>query len=153
MSKTLIPFSQLNIKFPLLLPPNENQLEVSPRTPLIQNLELQEYEIHVKVEMFFKEMIWEIPRQSFIRKMLLLIFPKGHRSISVRKIQRNSMDELLLLVGNNIMMIKSHFSQEIQWKWFHVCIEKVSKIKRSHQSDFTILHVAREKLKLLQKSE
>jgi hypothetical protein len=123
---------------------NENHSQILNKKSFQKNNKIQEFKNIQQATRFFIEIVGAIPRQSLIRKLLLMIFPKGKGIISIRKIQRNSNKELLLYVGENIDMIKDYFTQTIQYQWLEVCIQKISCAQRKHETDNRVLLFANE---------
>jgi hypothetical protein len=85
----------------------QNSFQGSKQTQELSNLQ--------QASKFLIEIIGVIPRQTLIRKLLLLLFPRGKGFITIRKIQRHSNRDLLLLVGANINMIKQSFTETIKY--------------------------------------
>jgi hypothetical protein len=134
--------------FTLLLPPNEsvNQFHFPTACQFRQTQQEQKNENFALVEQFFVKIVGAVPRQILIRKLLLLLFPKGINSISIRKMRRNTLKVLLGLIENNLNLIQIHFTKEIQDQWISICFNKLSNNQRRQKSDFTILQFTSEYL-------
>jgi hypothetical protein len=81
----------------------------------------------------------------------LLIFPKGLELISIRKICRAPLNDLLLLIGMYIDVIKSSLTNNILDQYMEICFDQLSKTQRNQKNDSTVLSFAREHLENNQK--
>jgi hypothetical protein len=123
-----------------------NQFHFPTACQFRQTQQEQKNENFALAEQFFVKIVGAVPRQTLIRKLLLLLFPKGINSISIRKMRRNTLKELLGLIENNLNLIQIHFTKEIQDQWIRICFNKLLNSQRRQKSDFTILQFANEYL-------
>jgi hypothetical protein len=87
---------------------------------------------------FFIETLEAVPRPTLISNLLLIMFPKGINNLSIRKITRTPSKDLLFLIGENIHLIRKHFSDEIKHRWFEICYDKLKDAKRQQKNDSII---------------
>jgi hypothetical protein len=87
---------------------------------------------------FFIETLEAVPRPTLIRNLLLIMFPKGINNLSIRKITRTPSKDLLFLIGENIHLIRKHFSDEIKYRWFEISYNKLKDAKRQQKNDQVI---------------
>jgi hypothetical protein len=104
-----------------------------------------------KAERFLIEISGALPRKTLIRKLLLLIFPKGLELISIRKICRAPLNDLLLLIGMYLDVIKDSLTSNILDQYMKICFDLLSKTQRSQKSDLDVLSFAREHFEKSQK--
>jgi hypothetical protein len=88
-----------------------------------------------KAENFLIQISGAVPRTSLIRKLLLLIFPKGSISISIRKIKRSSFNDLIKMIGENLILIQSLITDQIISDWMKIGFDKLSFSKRNQKTD------------------
>jgi hypothetical protein len=87
---------------------------------------------------FFIETMNAVPRPALIRNLLLMMFPKGINNLSIRKITRTPSKDLLSMIGENIHLIHSRFSDKIKHQWFETCYNKLKDAKRQQKNDSII---------------
>jgi hypothetical protein len=136
MAQQIIVSSQTNKISPLLFPPNNFILSWF---SFQEKEEKVQASIIQKAKNFFIELSGAIPRQTLIRKLLLLLFTQGINEISLRKIKRSTESELLKMIGTNLDLIKSLITEEIKNKWIILCFEKLSLAKRPKKTDSQVL--------------
>jgi hypothetical protein len=96
-----------------------------------------------KGERFLIEISGALPRKTLIRKLLLLIFPNGLELISIRKICRAPLNDLLFLIGMYLDVIKDSLTNNVLDQYMKICFDQLSKIQRSQKSDLAVLSFAR----------
>jgi hypothetical protein len=84
---------------------------------LFQNYNFLQHDFEKQSESFFIELVGIVPRVSFIRNLLLMIFPNGIKGMSIQKIKRTPLKDLLRIIGENLHFIQSYFSEEIKHQW------------------------------------
>jgi hypothetical protein len=104
-----------------------------------------------KAERFLIEISGALPIKTLIRKLLLLIFPKGLELISIRKICRAPFNDLLFLIGMHLDVIKGSLTNNILDQYMQICNDQLSEIQRGQKSDLDVLSFAREYLEKNQK--
>jgi hypothetical protein len=97
-----------------------------------------------KAERFLIEISGALPRKTLVRKLLLLMFPKGIELISIRKICRAPLNDLLFLIGMYLDVIKGSLTNNILDQYMQICFDQLSKTQRSQKSDLAVLSFARE---------
>lgn len=113
---------------------NEDYSEMSsPAKSNFQN------EFENQAEGFFIKLVGAVPRPTLIRTLMLMIFPQGFGSFSVRKITRTPSKNLLLLIGNYLHLIQSHLSEKIMHQWMRTCYEKLNNAQRLQKNDSHVL--------------
>jgi hypothetical protein len=103
----------------------------------------KEAEFQQNAEQLLIEISGAIPRKILIRKLLLLIFPDGLELISIRKICRAPLDDLLLLIGMYITEIKNSLTQNILDQYMQICIDLLANTQRKQKSDLPVLRFAK----------
>jgi hypothetical protein len=95
-----------------------------------------------KGENYLISLCGAIPRKSLIRSFLLMLFPNGYLQISLRKINRAPLTDLIQLIGENLIIIKVNLSNEKYRKWLWSCYLKLSEAQRSKKNDLIVLKFA-----------
>jgi hypothetical protein len=95
-----------------------------------------------KAEEFFHQISGGIPREILIRELLFKIFPLGMNNISLRKIRRLPILDLLRIIGENLFIIKMNLTHQIQEEWLKICFEKLRSAQRNKRDDFLVLNFA-----------
>jgi hypothetical protein len=151
--------SQTNIDFPPLIPIEEtlytsfDVIRELSNNPQKQNIiqSKKEGDNTEKAEKFLIEISGALPRKTLIRKLLLLIFPKGLGLISIRKICRAPLNDLLFLTGMYLDVIKSSLTNNILNQYMEICFDQLSKTQRNQKNDLIVLSFTREYLEKKQK--
>jgi hypothetical protein len=105
---------------------------------MIQNVKFVQQDFEKQSESFFIQLVGTVPRVSFIRNLLLMIFPNGMKQLSMRKITRSPLKNLLRIIGENLHFIKSYFSEEIKHKWIQSCYEILKNAQRLQKNDLIL---------------
>jgi hypothetical protein len=150
---------QTNIDFPPLIPIEETFYTSFDVIREISNNQQKQNRIQSnkegdnaeKAEKFLIEISGALPRKTLIRKLLLLIFPKGLELISIRKICRAPLNDLLCLIGMYLDVIKSSLTNNILDQYMKICLDQLSKTQRNQKNDSTVLSFTRGYLEKNQK--
>jgi hypothetical protein len=132
---------QNNVRFPPVIQMEEDInhsiqarkviLNKQPTHNILQSNKETEYQ--QKAERLLIEISGAIPRKILIRRLLLLIFPNGLELISIRKMCRSPLNDLLFLIGMYIAEIKNSLTHNIIDQYMQICIDLLTNTQRKQK--------------------